>query len=145
MCDIHINGLATAKWLPAIYYHSTTNFSANPITASTSLISAKWPFHTSSSSILQVLVQKLVMENHSLQMMVLCATQVFCHNLNFPKGAPPHHTTFQPCSSTRTITDPSHPLSHTHLSQSHRSRSAFVCMLVRHGCCGGGGVYDVEG
>ena len=34
----------------------------------------------------KVLLQKLVMENHSLQLMVLSATQVFCHNLDFPKG-----------------------------------------------------------
>ena len=36
-------------------------------------------------------------------------------------------------------------LSLTHLSQSHRSSFAFVCVLVRHGCCWGGGIYDVEG
>ena len=68
------------------------------------------------------------------------------HSSVLPQSKLPKRcTTSQPCSSTKhlTITDPLHPLSLTHLSQ--RSRSAFVCVLVRHGCCRGGGIYDVEG
>ncbi len=34
----------------------------------------------------QLIVQKLVHDDQSLQMTVVHATQVFCHGLDFPKG-----------------------------------------------------------
>lgn len=35
---------------------------------------------------LQLVIQKFVMEESSLQMSVVYATQVYCHELGFPKG-----------------------------------------------------------